>query len=282
MGLAGGTEERAMETLEFGPVRYELSPPVARVVLNDPARRNAQSSEMVRGVQQALALARRDHAIRVVIVKAAGETFCSGHLRSIEAYPEFQASFEHKGTAYEGQSELFLWPMLEFWEFPKPTIAQVQGAAVQGGTYWALLTDLTLASEDATFQMPSVRWGLPGSETMIEPWLFMNWKRASEYLYTGRLLRAAEACQMGLVNRVVPATDLERETETTAAHIAEVPGTTLLATKSLIKRAWELMGMRVHLQMSNDLVALASQHRDVLEFIADSRRRAAGKKAPSE
>jgi enoyl-CoA hydratase/carnithine racemase len=269
-------------SLELGPVRYETSPPIARVVLNDPERSNAQSSEMVRGVQQALALARRDHAIRVVIVKAAGETFCSGHLRSIEAYPEFQASFEHKGSSYEGQSELFLWPMLGFWEFPKPSIAQVQGAAVQGGTYWALLTDLTIASEDATFQMPSVRWGLPGSETMIEPWLFMNWKRASEYLYTGQTLRAAEAREMGLVNRVVPRADLERETESLAARIAEVPGTTLLATKSLIKRAWELMGMRVHLQMSNDLVALASQHKDVLDFIADSRHRGAARKPGRE
>ena len=270
-----------METLEFGPVRYELSPPIARVVLNDPARRNAQSSEMVRGVQRALQDARRDHAIRVVIVKAAGETFCSGHLHTIDAYPEFEASFAHKGSSYEGQSELFLWPMLEFWEFPKPTIAQVQGPAVQGGTYWALLTDLTLASENATFQMPSVRWGLPGSETMIEPWLFMNWKRASEYLYTGQTLRAGEAREMGLVNRVVPAAELERTTEELAARIAEVPGTTLLATKTLVKRAWELMGMRVHLQMSNDLVALASQHKDVHEYMAGSRRRAAERRKPS-
>jgi enoyl-CoA hydratase/carnithine racemase len=270
-----------VESFEFGPVRYEVSPPLARVVLNDPARRNAQSSQMVRGVQQSLERARRDHAIRVVIIKAAGEAFCSGHLHSIDAYPEFLASFEHKGSSYEGQSELFLWPMLEFWEFPKPTIAQVQGAAVQGGTYWALLTDMTIASEDATFQMPSVRWGLPGSETMIEPWLFMNWKRASEYLYTGQTLSAAEAREMGLVNRVVRRADLERETEQLASRIGEVAGTTLLATKSLVKRAWELMGMRVHLQMSNDLVALTSQHKDVLEYIANSRRRATEKKKPA-
>jgi len=269
-----------MEISDFGPVRYELSPPIARVVLNDPTRRNAQSSEMVHGVQEALARARRDHAIRVVIVKAAGEFFSSGHLHRIDAYPEFQASFEHKGSAYEGQSELFLWPMLEFWEFPKPTIAQVQGPAVQGGTYWALLTDMTIAAEHASFQMPNVRWGLPGSETMIEPWLFMNWKRASEYLYTGQTLRADEAREMGLVNRVVPAADLERVTEELAARIAEVPGTTLLATKTLVKRAWELMGMRVHLQMSNDLVALASQHKDVQEYMRDSQQRAAERKKP--
>jgi len=262
-----------MEVQEHGPVRYEKSPPIARVVLNDPDRRNAQSSEMVWGVERALKDARRDHAIRVLIVKAVGDGFCAGHLHTIDAYPEFQASVEHKGTSYEGQSELFLWPMLEFWEFPKPTIAQVHGYAIQGGTYWALLTDMTLASEDATFQMPSVRWGLPGSETMIEPWLFMNWKRASEYLYTGQTLSAHEAHEMGLVNRVVSREELEPATEALAARIARVPGTTLLATKSLIKRAWELMGMRVHMQMSNDLVALASGHKDVQDYMKGGPRR---------
>jgi enoyl-CoA hydratase/carnithine racemase len=270
-----------MEVEQFGPVRYEKSPPIARIVLDDPERRNAQSSEMVWGVDRALKDARRDHGIRVLIVKANGDGFCSGHLHSIESYPEFQASFEHKGTSYEGQSELFLWPMLEFWEFPKPTISQVHGYAIQGGTYWALLTDMTIASEDATFQMPSVRWGLPGSETMIEPWLFMNWKRASEYLYTGQTLTASEAHAMGLVNRVVSREDLEQTTEELAARIARVPGTTLLATKSLVKRAWELMGMRMHMQMSNDLVALASQHKDVREFMMGGQQRAGDKKKPT-
>jgi enoyl-CoA hydratase/carnithine racemase len=267
-----------MQAEELGPVRYEKSGTIARIVLDDPERGNAQSSPMVWGVDRALQDARRDHAIRVVILKARGENFCSGHLASIEAYPEFQASFEHKGTSWEGQSELFLWPMLAFWEFPKPTIAQVQGAAIQGGTYWALLTDMTVASEDASFQMPNVRWGMPGSETMIEPWLFMNWKRASEYLYTGQTLSAAEAREMGLVNRVVPRAELEAATEELAARIARAPGTTLFATKTLIKRAWELMGMRMHMQMSNDLVAFSPLHKDVRDHMAEGARRAAERK----
>jgi enoyl-CoA hydratase len=112
--------------------------------------------------------------------------------------------------------------------------------------------------------MPLVQGlGLPGGETMIEPWVFMNWKRAAEYLYTAQTLSAQEAFEMGLVNHVVPRADLESTVEAMAAQIARAPMTTLRATKTLIKRAWEQMGLRLHLQMSNDLLSLTAAHSDV-------------------
>jgi len=253
---------------ECGPfVRYETEGPIARIVLDDPARANAQSSEMVWGVDDALRLARRDHSIRVVILKANGKGFSSGHIPTGD-YPEFHANREAKGTVWEGQSELFLWPMLTLWEFPKPTIAQVHGYALGGGSYWALLPDLTIASEDAYFQMPLVQaMGLPGGETMIEPWLFMNWKRTAEYLLTAETLTAADALAAGIVNRVVPRDQLEATTEELASKIARAPGSTLVATKTMIRRAWELMGMRMHLQMSNDMEAVVSGHEDFREHL---------------
>ena len=253
---------------ECGPfVQYETDGPIARIVLNDPARANAQSSEMVWGVDDALKLARRDHAIKVVILKANGKGFSSGHIPTGD-YPEFRANQEAKGTVWEGQSELFLWPMLTLWEFPKPTIAQVHGYALGGGSYWALLPDLTIASEDAYFQMPLVQaMGLPGGETMIEPWLFMNWKRTAEYLLTAETLSAAQALEAGIVNRVVPRDQLEATTEELASKIAKAPGSTLIATKTMIRRAWELMGMRMHLQMSNDMEAVVSGHEDFREHL---------------
>ena len=112
--------------------------------------------------------------------------------------------------------------------------------------------------------MPLVQGlGLPGGETMVEPWLFMNWKRAAEYLYTAQTLTANEALDMGLVNRVVPRDELEATVEEMASRIALAPLTTLRATKTLLKRAWELMGLRLHLQMSNDLLSLTAAHSDV-------------------
>ena len=254
------------ETTELEAVIYEREGPIARIILNQPEKANSQSSAMVHDVETCLNDAERDYDVRVVILKARGAGFCSGHVigKQGTAYQEFRDAQEKVGSAWMPQFDLFVWPVLHLWEFPKPMIAQVHGYAIGGGTYFALLPDITIASEDAYFQMPLVQGlGLPGGETMIEPWVFMNWKRAAEYLYTAQTLSAQEAFDMGLVNHVVPRERLEETVEEMAARIAMAPVSTLRATKTLLKRAWELMGLRVHLQMSNDLVSLTGAHSDV-------------------
>src|SRR5262245_54971071 len=266
--MSDGTEQAPAEqvTTELEAVIYEREGPIARIILNQPETANAQSSAMVRDVEACLDDAEHDYDVRVVILKANGRGFCSGHLigREGTAYPEFKVALERVGSAWMPQYDLFVWPVLHLWEFPKPIIAQVHGYAIGGGTYFALLPDITIASDDAYFQMPLVQgMGLPGGETMVEPWVFMNWKRAAEYLYTAQTLTAQEAFEMGLVNHVVPRAELESAVEEMAAQIALAPLSTLMATKALIKRAWELMGLRLHLQMSNDLLSLTGAHSDV-------------------
>jgi enoyl-CoA hydratase/carnithine racemase len=91
------------------------------------------------------------------------------------------------------------------WEFPKPMIAQVHGFALGGGTYWAVLPEISDCGWRRVFPDAACGpAGYPGGETMIEPWVFMNFKRAAEYLYTAQTLSADEAFQMGLVNPVAP------------------------------------------------------------------------------
>ncbi len=247
-----------METRDLGRVLYEREGAIARVVLNWPEKANSQSSEMVWQVSQALDLAEHDYDVKVVIVKANGKGFCAGHmLAGLDVYPEFVKSVEGIGSNWIGSRDLFLWPTLRFFEFPKPMISQVHGYCIGGGTYWAYLADITIASDDAYFQMPLVQGlGFPGGETMVEPWTFMNRKRAAEYLYTARTLSAAEAEQYGLINKVVPREDLDAAVEEMAANIARAPLSTLMGTKSLLIRAWEQMGMRQHLQMSADVMAI--------------------------
>ncbi|BBU21077.1 enoyl-CoA hydratase/isomerase family protein [Mycobacterium xenopi] len=257
-------------TTDLGVVRYERDGAIARVVLNWPERANAQSSEMVSQVDACLDEARRDYGVKVVIIKGSGNGFCAGHIIAPDAYPEFAESQRHLSSNYLGSKELFLWPTLRFWEFPKPMIAQVHGYALGGGTYWALLPEITIASEDAYFQMPLVPGlGFPGGETMIEPWVFMNYKRAAEYLYTAQTLSADEAFRMGLVNRVVAPEDLEAVTETMAAQISRAPLSTLMATKTMLVRAWEQMGMRQHLQLSADLMSVMEHTSDAQALRAD-------------
>ncbi|MCV7280254.1 enoyl-CoA hydratase/isomerase family protein [Mycolicibacterium flavescens] len=251
-------------------VRYERDGAVARIILDWPERANAQSSEMVRQVDSFLDEARRDYGVKVVIVKGNGKGFCAGHVIAPDAYPEFAESQAAMGSNFHGSKELFLWPTLRFWEFPKPMIAQVHGYAIGGGTYWALLPEITIASEDAYFQMPLVPGlGFAGGETMIEPWVFMNYKRAAEYLYTAQTLSASEALEMGLVNKVVARDELEPVTEAMAEKIARAPLSTLMATKTMLVRAWEQMGMRQHLQLSADLMSVLEHTSDAQALRAE-------------
>jgi len=212
----------------------------------------------------------RDYDIKVLVMKANGPGFCSGHAIGNNAvdYPEFVEGFKATGMPWKPQTDLFVKPILNLWEFSKPTISQIHGYCVGGGTHYGLVTDIVIASEDAYFSYPPLQgFGMPSGECSIEPWVFMNWRRASYYLYTAETVDAKKALEYGLINEVVKREDLDARVESIARHIAQAPLTTLLATKANIKRAWEMMGMRVHWQSSNDLVALASVSRDVQELI---------------
>lgn len=253
--------------MAFETIEYEPEGAIAKLTLAYEEKANALSPTLVREFDQALDAARADHSVKVVLVRAKGKGFCSGHYLGKELMDEFEAEAEHTGGHRMVQAELFLHPVLRLWEFEKPIVAAVHGYALGAGTYYALLPDITIASEDAYFQMPLVQsLGFSGGETMVEPWLFMNFKRAAEYLYTAKTLSAAEARDEGLVNRVVPREELERAAEETAREIARAPLSTLVSTKALIKRAWEQMGLRVHWQASNEMLTLLAGMRDVTEF----------------
>jgi enoyl-CoA hydratase len=238
-----------MERRELATVCYEKDGPVARIILNRPDKANAQNSALVWDVENCLRDAEADYAIKVVLMKANGRGFCSGHdVATALTFPEFVRARE-AGHPWGGSDTLFLWPVLHLWEFTKPTVAAVHGYCLGGGTYFALLHDIVVASDDAYFQMPLPQGaGLPGAETMVEPWVFMNFHRAYEYLYLSQTLDAREAHRLGLVNRVVARDDLETTAETIAWQIAQAPLSVLMGIKAGVKRAWETMGMRVHLQ----------------------------------
>src|ERR1700729_1737124 len=238
---------------ELETVIYEKEGAVARIILNRPEKANAQNAAMVHDVDHCLDDAEADYGIKVVLIKANGKGFCAGHDVSglggpSDPLPEFTAANE-AGHPWKGQADLFLWPVLHLWEFQKPTVAAVHGYCLGGGTYFALLNDIVVASNDAYFQMPLPQGlGFPGGETMIEPWVMMNFHRAYEYLYLSQTVDAAEAQRLGMVNRVVPRDQLDDSVEIIAQQIAQAPLSVLMGIKAGVKRAWETMGMRVHLQ----------------------------------
>jgi enoyl-CoA hydratase len=249
---------------------YEKNGPIATITLNWPEKANAQDQKQVEEIDDALRNADRDYDIKVLVLKANGKGFCSGHAignNSVD-YPEFVEGFKATGTPWKPQTDLFVKPILNLWEFSKPTISAINGYCVGGGTHYGLITDIVIAADDAYFSYPPLQgFGMPSGECSIEPWVFMNWRRAAYYLFTAQVIDAKKALEVGLVNEVVPLDELSDRVDAIARHIAQAPLTTLLATKANLKRAWELMGMRVHWQSSNDLVALASLSSDVQALI---------------
>jgi enoyl-CoA hydratase len=249
---------------------YEKQGAIAKITLNWPEKANAQDQKQVEEIDDALRDADRDYDIKVLVLKANGKGFCSGHAignNSVD-YPEFVEGFKATGTPWKPQTDLFVKPILNLWEFSKPTIAAINGYCVGGGTHYGLITDIVIAADDAYFSYPPLQgFGMPSGECSIEPWVFMNWRRAAYYLFTAQVIDAKKALEVGLVNEVVPLGELNDRVDAIARHIAQAPLTTLLATKANLKRAWELMGMRVHWQSSNDLVALASLSSDVQALI---------------
>ncbi len=262
-----------METRKLDTVVYVKDGPVAWITLDYQEKANIQTSDLVFDVDTCLDDADRDYGIKVVVLKANGPGFSAGHV--VAGTPgtemrEIDESTARLGSPWKGQWDIYGTPVLKLWDFPKVTIAQVHGYCLGGGTVWGLLTDMTVASEDAYFQFPVLQgMAMPTMETGIEPWLFMNWKRASEYMYTGQELNAHEAKEMGLINRVVPRDRLDDEVTELAFHVAQAPLSTLMAAKANIRRAWDMMGLRTHLQQSNDLLTVATQATDVKEYIRD-------------
>ena len=260
-----------MERKTLETIVYETDGPIARIILNTPEKANVQTAQQVYDMEDALRWAGRDEEIKVLILKANGKGFCAGHAivemdEMADVYPTTGPTFERTWKVHN--YDLFVWPPLHLFEFPKATISQVHGYCLGGGTVYCYLTDLTIASDDAYFQMPLPQgFGLPGAQTMIEPWALGNWKRAYEYLYLGKTLNAGQALEWGLINQITSREDLDEVTEQTAATIARMPMTTILAIKQGMKRAWELQGMRVHLQNSADFTSICSAASDVQAFM---------------
>ena len=184
---------------------FEKQGPIAKITLNWPEKANAQDQKQVEEIDDALRDADRDYDIKVLVLKANGKGFCSGHAignNSVD-YPEFVEGFKATGTPWKPQTDLFVKPILNLWEFSKPTIAAINGYCVGGGTHYGLITDIVIAADDAYFSYPPLQgFGMPSGECSIEPWVFMNWRRAAYYLFTAQVIDAQEgiggrACQRG-------------------------------------------------------------------------------------
>jgi enoyl-CoA hydratase/carnithine racemase len=194
-------------------VELELGDPVARLVLNREERRNALSQAVMDQMLRALDTVAGDDTTRVLVVEGRGPVFSAGHDLA-EMTANRDAAF------YEELFSTCVRLMTRIHELPQPVIAKVHGVATAAGCQLVAACDLAIASEDARFATPGVNIGLFCSTPMVPVARTIGRKRALEMLLTGDMIDAHTACEWGLVNRVVPAAQLDHEVDALARRIA--------------------------------------------------------------
>lgn len=201
---------------------------VCTITLNRPDKRNALNGEMIEAFHAALTQTAGRKDVRVVVVAGAGSAFCAGlDLRELAAQRETGRVETH------GLEDALR--LLE--GSPQPTIAAVQGDAVAGGCELALHCDLRVASDGARFAMPLARIGIAVPVALT--WKLVDAIGAAatrELLFTGEALGAGAALTLGLVNRVVPASSLEKSVGELARQIAGNAPLSIRAMKAFVQR----------------------------------------------
>ena len=201
---------------------------IAAVTLNRPEKRNAVSFELVAELMEAMDEIETSPA-GVVLLTGAGKAFCAG-LDLDELKSLLGKTREENVRDSATMAALFR----RLYDFPKPTIAAVNGAAVAGGTGLATMCDFTLAAPDAKFGYTEVRIGfVPAIVSSILVWQ-VGHRIARDLLLTGRLFDAAEAKLYGLVNEVIPSDRLLARARELAAQLLENSPSSMRATKKLI------------------------------------------------
>ncbi len=256
---------------EYDTILYEHpAPRIARIVVNRPDKRNAQSYRLLYELNEAFNVAAQDNDVRVIILAASGSDFSSGHdLRDSERSQAFK-DFDTVGTwcgfscaGAEGrmavEKELYLGLSERWRNIPKPTIAAVQGRCIAGGMQLIWPCDLIIAAEDASFKINPVEMGVACAEFFHEPWE-LGVRKAKEMLFTADFFSAAEAHRLGMVNHVVPIDRLMPFTLELAARIAEKQLFALKLAKEAVNGAQDQQGRATSLQLGFSLHQLSHSH----------------------
>jgi methylglutaconyl-CoA hydratase len=208
-----------------GPlVRLEIGGGVATVTLDAPASRNALSSQLLAGLREALVSARDDGAVRVIVLTGAGPAFCAGadlRERHEAGAPALPAALPEILTL--------------IWDSPEPVIARVNGAARAGGIGLIAACDIAVAAEEATFGFSEVRIGVIPAVISVMCLRRMEPRAAHEYFLTGETFGAARAAEIGLLNRAVPAAELDATVERYACLLLRGAPGALAAAKDLTR-----------------------------------------------
>lgn len=208
----------------------DIHPPVARVVINRPDKRNAISSAMWQELKAIAANLAGDAALKVVLISGAGDAAFSAGADIVEMQQSLADPPRMKIMQDAVLDAQVAWERL-----PMPTIAVIRGACTGGGCGLTLTCDLRLATPDAFFAIPPAKLGLAYSLADTKRLLdLVGPSRAKEILFTGRRILAAEALEIGLINEIVPAEVIEQRAVSLGREIAANAGNSVRAAKAVV------------------------------------------------
>ena len=214
---------------QYATLTLACEGPIATLTLNRPEKRNAISYELIEELHHALHEVQKSEAY-ILILTGAGAAFCSG--MDLDNLWEITRHTEEENLADSGRmAHMFR----ALYDFPKVTIAAVNGAALAGGCGLATLCDFTLASTEAKFGYTEVRIGFVPAVVSTFLLRQVGEKQARELLLTGRIIDADEAHRLGLVNEVVAPENLLARARELADTLAANSPASLLATKRLLR-----------------------------------------------
>ncbi len=206
---------------------------IATLTMNRPGARNALSKELIAALAEQLGAIAADETVRVVVIEARGPAFSAGHdMKQMRAEPDLHG-YE---SLFAASSRL----MLAIMQLPKPVIAKVAGTASAAGAQLVASCDLAVASEDALFATPGVDIGLFCSTPMVALSRNMARKQTMEMLLTGAPIDARAAVATGLINKAVPAAELDAAVADMAATILSKPARVVALGKQAYYRQLEM------------------------------------------
>jgi enoyl-CoA hydratase/carnithine racemase len=243
-----------MDDLRY--VRYAVEDRIATITLDRADKANAQNERMLDELEACFTSAEYDDAVRVIVLRAEGKHFSSGH-DLVVPDPDQPSLAEpdgryHLHKLYRWEAQKYLGYGLHWRNIPKPTIAAVQGRSIAGALNLLWPMDLIVASEDARFEDPVVMMAIGGVEYHGHTWE-LGARRAKDMLFTGRSFTAAEAERIGLVRQVVPRDELWSATAELAALIAQRDPFGLAQAKRAVNQTLDVQGYYAALQAAFDI-----------------------------
>jgi enoyl-CoA hydratase len=241
--------------MTYETILYEtVEDKIRRLTLNRPEKLNAMSPKLLAEFDSVLDEFEADADASVLVIRGAGRAFCAGY--DLTAAGGAGGRFTITEDRWSLQKLVARWQRL--WNLAKPTIAEIHGYCLAGGTELAGHCDIAFASEDAQFGHPAGR--TLGVIPTLSMWPYLvGMRKTKEILFTGDSMSAAEAHEWGLVNRVFPKERLEKETLAYARRVAKVPAELLTLHKAATNRFFELMGIYAAEQSAAEFDAIAHQ-----------------------